>query len=185
MWLLAWIELILLWLAWFYPYVFRAPHGQKRQAITVLGATRIGLLLQSIAIFLAWNIRVPVSSPPGVSQLAGALILGAASVAFFWRAIVHLGKQFRIHAGLYVDHELIRTGPYAIVRHPIYASLFGMLLCTILLLTRWQWAIVSIVLYIIGTEIRVQTEDRLLAGRFGAQFDDYRGKVSAYIPFVR
>ena len=185
MWPLVWLELLILWIAWLYPFAFRAPHRQKRESITALGPTRIGLLLECIGIFVALNMRVPVTSPPGVPQMAGALLLGVVSSVFAWQAVTHLGKQFRVHAGLYVDHELVHTGPYAIVRHPIYASLLGMLLCTILLLTRWQWAIVAVALYIVGTEIRVRTEDRLLAGRFGAKFDGYRAKVPAYIPFVR
>jgi protein-S-isoprenylcysteine O-methyltransferase Ste14 len=185
MWIAAWVELLLLWIAWFYPFLFRAPHRQKRPSITALTPTRIGLFLETLGIFLALNLRVPDSSPPGILQLAAALVLGVLCCVFAWTAVVHLGKQFRVHAGLYEDHELVRSGPYGIVRHPIYASLFGMMLCTIILVTRWQWAIVSIVLYIIGTEIRVYTEEKLLAGRFGAQFEEYRRNVSAYIPFIR
>jgi len=77
------------------------------------------------------------------------------------------------------------TGPYSIVRHPIYSSLMAMLVCTQLLLTRWPWIAVSLAVYIAGTEIRVRTEDRLLGGRFGESFADYRRRVPAYIPFVR
>jgi protein-S-isoprenylcysteine O-methyltransferase Ste14 len=40
-------------------------------------------------------------------------------------------------------------------------------------------------LFAIGTEIRVRIEDRLLASRFGDQFLDYQRRVSAYIPFIR
>jgi protein-S-isoprenylcysteine O-methyltransferase Ste14 len=102
-----------------------------------------------------------------------------------WTAVTHLGRQFRVQAGLYHDHALVRSGPYRIVRHPIYASLLGMLLCTILLMTDWRWAIVSLALYVAGTEIRVRTEDGLLASRFGDEFRTYQRSVPAYIPFVR
>ena len=40
-------------------------------------------------------------------------------------------------------------------------------------------------IFIVGTEIRVRTEDRLLASRFGPAFDEYRRKVPAYLPWVR
>jgi protein-S-isoprenylcysteine O-methyltransferase Ste14 len=102
-----------------------------------------------------------------------------------WHAVRHLGRQFRVHAGLYHDHLLVRTGPYAIVRHPIYASLFGMLVCSMLILTPWQWTLLPLVLYIAGTEIRVRSEDALLASRFGAEFHAYRRAVQAYIPYLR
>jgi protein-S-isoprenylcysteine O-methyltransferase Ste14 len=60
-----------------------------------------------------------------------------------------------------------------------------MLLCTMIVLTPWRWAMVALVLFLIGTEIRVRTEDKLLAGRFGEAFEDYRKSVPAYLPFVR
>jgi len=106
-------------------------------------------------------------------------------VILSWTAVRHLGRQFRVHAGLYHDHELVRTGPYAIVRHPIYSSLLAMLGSTLFLLTPWEWAVVALTLFVAGTEIRVRTEDRLLASRFGAEFTAYQRAVPAYIPFVR
>jgi len=102
-----------------------------------------------------------------------------------WFAVAHLGRQFRINAGLYHDHELVRTGPYAVVRHPIYASMLLMLVATAALLTRWGWGAASIAAFLAGTEIRVRAEDRLLASRFGERFAAYRSQVAAYVPFVR
>jgi protein-S-isoprenylcysteine O-methyltransferase Ste14 len=86
---------------------------------------------------------------------------------------------------LYSDHELIRTGPYALVRHPVYASLLAILLSTLFLLTRWPWSALSLTLYVIGTEVRIWAEDRLLASRFGEEFAAYRKDVPAYLPFIR
>jgi protein-S-isoprenylcysteine O-methyltransferase Ste14 len=173
------------WVAWFYPFVFRAPHHQKRRSITRKGPTTVGLLLESAGIGIA---TVTGFRPHGEIEwwriLAVALI-SAPSIASAWSAVRHLGKQFRVNAGLYEDHELVRTGAYAVVRHPIYAGLFGMMLATIVVATPWQWALVSIAMFIAGTEIRVRTEDVLLRGRFGAAFEEYRRSVKAYIPGVR
>jgi len=183
--LFAWVELLLAWAAWLYPFVLRAPHRQKRPSTTVAGPTRVGLALECLAIALALNIRRPDSTPPGLPRVVASLVCAGCGVVLAWTAVTHLGKQFRIHAGLYEDHELVRTGPYALVRHPIYASLLTMLLCTLLLLTPWPWALVSLAVFVTGTEIRVRTEDRLLESRFGESFRDYRRRVPAYLPFVR
>ena len=43
----------------------------------------------------------------------------------------------------------------------------------------------ALALFVAGTEIRVHTEDGLLASRFGERFFEYRKRVQAYIPFVR
>ena len=174
---------LVLWAVWLYPLLFRAPHFQKRPSITVPGPTRVGLLLECLAIMVAFAFRR--DHPPEIWQIAAAIVFAVLAAVLSWTSVTHLGKQFRVQAGLYEDHELVRTGPYAVVRHPIYASMLGMLLCTILLVTAWQWAVVSIVLFIIGTEIRVHSEEKLLGSRFGAALDEYRKQVPAYIPLVR
>ncbi len=182
---LAAIELIVCWLAWAYPYAFRAPHYQKRASTVATGPTLIGLLLECAAVFVALMFRLPASEPPGVGRMAASMALGPLGGILAWTAVKHLGRQFRVRAGLYEDHELVRTGPYAVVRHPIYASILAMLLSTLLLATPWLWAAVSLGLFTIGTEIRVHVEDNLLASRFGKDFEDYRRRVRAYAPWVR
>jgi protein-S-isoprenylcysteine O-methyltransferase Ste14 len=185
MWVISWSFVAVGWFAWLYPFLFRAPHRQQRASITVAGPTRAGLLLEGLAIFLSFVFARPPGTPTALVVAAGAA-LELVSAAMSWHAVRHLGRQFRINAGLYEDHQLVRTGPYAIVRHPIYASLMGMLLATILLLrTDWPWAAASLALFVAGTEIRVHAEERLLESRFGNAFHAYRKAVSAYIPFVR
>jgi protein-S-isoprenylcysteine O-methyltransferase Ste14 len=182
MWL-SWLAVITWWCVWFYAPIFHAPHFQKRPSITVAGPTRVGLLLECLAVFMAVLFRI--DAPPSLLRITAAMALGAVGTLIMRASVRHLGLQFRIHAGLYEDHQLVRTGPYAAVRHPIYSSFLCMLLCTILLLTRWEGAVVPVLLFIIGTEIRVHSEEKLLASRFGAQFEAYRKQVPAYIPFVR
>jgi protein-S-isoprenylcysteine O-methyltransferase Ste14 len=185
LWLLSWVELLVCWFAWWYPFLFRAPHVQKRRSITLPGPTRVGLLLEGLAIFIAFFFRLPGNTHPSVSRMLLSIAVGPLAPLLAWTSVTHLGRQFRINAGLYEDHQLVKTGPYAIVRHPIYASLLAILLCTLFLLTPWKWVAVSLLFFIAGTEIRVRTEDDLLASRFGPAFEDYRRKVPAYIPWIQ
>ncbi len=185
MWIISWCLVVVGWFAWLYPFIFRAPHRQLRESITVGGPTRVGLLLEGLAIFLAFVFHMPEETPPGLARGLVAVALAIASTVMGWQSVTHLGRQFRVQAGLYHDHQLVRSGPYAIVRHPIYASLLGMLLCTVLLLTQLQWAPLLLVFFIAGTEVRVRAEDALLESRFGDDFRAYRNAVPAYIPFVR
>jgi protein-S-isoprenylcysteine O-methyltransferase Ste14 len=181
----GWIMLGVCWIAWAWPFAFRAPHYQKRPSITAIAPTWAGLLLEGLAIAVAVAFRLPPDHPPGLVRFLGSAGFGLIAAVLSWTAVKHLGKQFRVNAGLYEDHELVRTGPYGIVRHPIYSSVLAILLSTILLLTPWRWAAVSLALFVAGTEIRVRTEDKLLASRFGREFAEYRKKVPAYVPFVR
>jgi protein-S-isoprenylcysteine O-methyltransferase Ste14 len=182
--LVGWAVLLASWIAWFYPFAFRAPHNQKRPSITRIGPTRAGLLLESFAIFLAFAVHRRFVPLPWW-RFAGTVVFGPIGVVLAWTSVRHLGRQFRVHAGLYEDHELVTSGPYAIVRHPIYSSLLAMLAASICLVTPWPWALVSLVLFLAGTEIRVATEDGLLASRFGGRFSAYKARVKAYIPLVR
>jgi protein-S-isoprenylcysteine O-methyltransferase Ste14 len=96
-----------------------------------------------------------------------------------------LGRQWRIDAGLSADHELITSGPYRFVRHPIYTSMLGVLLGTGLLSTPWWLLLPSLLLFVIGTEIRVRIEDNLLASQFGDRFTEYQKRIPANIPFQK
>jgi len=90
-----------------------------------------------------------------------------------------------LEAALSEDHELVQTGPYRWLRHPIYASMLGMLLATGFAKTWWPMFVAAVIFFVAGTEIRVRAEDRLLAERFQESFTSYRSRVRAYIPFIR
>ena len=182
---IALAELLLCWIAWWYPFLFRAPHFQKRPSITVPWPTRIGLLLVTSAFAVSFIFHLPIWHPASALRTVLGMAIAIPAVVMAWQAVAHLGKQFRLHAGLYDDHELVRTGPYSIVRHPIYSSLLAMLAANCLLLTRWPWALLAFAIYIAGTEIRVRSEEGLLAARFPEEFAAYRRQVPAYLPFVR
>lgn len=186
MWVISWSLVAVAWFAWLYPLLFRAPHKQERPSVTLAAPTRAGLLLQCLGIVTAFLFCEPIDAPSGILRLAAGAALAVTAAVISWTSVTNLGRQFRISAGLYHDHELVRTGPYRYVRHPIYASMLAMLVCSILLLmTDPIWTAVSLAFYIAGTEIRVHAEDSLLASRFGEKFYAYRKSVSAYVPFVR
>jgi protein-S-isoprenylcysteine O-methyltransferase Ste14 len=178
------IELLAMWVLWLYPFMRKRFSGPKRQANVMAHRGNWGLALETAGILLAW-LWVPNTPVPGVARMIASMVLAPVATVFGWLAVRHLGKQLRILAGLYADHELIRSGPYAIVRHPVYASLFLMMLATGLLFARWPLLLLSIALYIAGTEIRIHAEESLLRARFGEEFEKYRRSVPAYLPFLR
>jgi protein-S-isoprenylcysteine O-methyltransferase Ste14 len=172
------------WVLWLYPFLRKRFTGPKREANVMAPRANWGLLLESAGIFFAW-LWLPGTPAPSPARMIASMILGPLSAVFGWLAVRHLGKQLRIFAGLYPDHELIRTGPYAIVRHPVYASLFLIMLATGLLHARWPFLLLAIALYIAGTEIRIKAEEGLLEERFGKEFESYKTSVPAYLPFLR
>jgi protein-S-isoprenylcysteine O-methyltransferase Ste14 len=153
----------------------------------------LGLAVQSVAYFLVWfdplrrRALVPgsVESPAAewcIAVLAVTIALG--SVLLVWTAARQLGKQWALAARLVEGHDLIQGGPYRFVRNPIYTGMFGMLLATGLAMGRWNALAIAIVVFLAGTYIRIQSEERLLRGAFGDQFEEYKRRVSALIPGI-
>ncbi len=178
-------ELTLCWLGWALAFIspFLKAISQKKAVID--GRSKIGILAVMVAFMCAFTFVNNAQLARPAAALVASMILGPVSVVFTWWATLHLGKQWRYVAALTQYHELITTGPYRLIRHPIYASIFGMLLATIGAWTWWPLAIPAVVFFLIGTEIRIRAEDALLAAHFGEKFTAWRAKTRAYIPFIR
>lgn len=170
------------WLSWLLRFLIvrrRPDRGQK-----VDRRARWGMLLQVIAYALYWQ-NPFWERPLPLWRPALSLLFFALAALLSWTAVPALGRQWRIDAGLSLDHQLVTTGPYGVVRHPIYASMLCMLLGTGFLITPLRMLLVGSLIFIAGTEIRVRVEERLLASRFGEKFLAYQRSVPAYLPFLR
>lgn len=81
------------------------------------------------------------------------------------------------------NHELIRRGPYRIVRHPIYTGLLVMLVGTAIHIGQAR-GFVGLLLVAIGFWIKLSQEERLLMSHFPDAYPVYRREVKALVPFV-
>lgn len=126
--------------------------------------------------------------PLSVAALATAAIVAVLMIAavalFAWSTRV-LGKQWSLTARTRDDHRLITDGPFAHVRHPIYAAMLIQLVALAIALgTEWR-LIVALPLVAAGTAIRVGDEERLLREAFGTDFDAYAARVPRLLPHLR
>lgn len=153
----------------------------------------LGMLIQVAGYFLVWfrpfqrkDLSPLFPMPKGAELALGALTvaIAAGSVWMVNAAVRALGKQWAVAARLVEGHKLITEGPYRWVRNPIYTGMFGMMVATGLAVTRWSALLAAIVLFLIGTYVRVRTEERLLRGQFGSEFDEYTRRVPAVIPGI-
>jgi protein-S-isoprenylcysteine O-methyltransferase Ste14 len=180
--LYAFLILLAGWLAWSIPFFLI-----KRRRITAAKIdrrARWGIVLQVIAYSLVWQGHFWARSPTPL-RIALNIIFALLAATFSWTATRVLGRQWRIDAGLNSDHELVRSGPYRIVRHPIYTSMLCLLLATGFMMASMTMLLAATVIFIAGLEIRIRVEDSLLSSHFGDEFQSYRNSVCAYIPLVR
>lgn len=111
--------------------------------------------------------------------------LSVAGIAFAVWAAATLGRHFDVEVQVHRGHEVVRAGPYGIVRHPIYAGLalhyLGACLATgNVLLTAGTLAVTFPGLY-----LRARAEEELLRAELGAAYDRYARHVPMLIPHPR
>ena len=112
-----------------------------------------------------------------------ALLFVASGSAFAIWARLAIGRNWSSTVTLKQDHELIRRGPYALVRHPIYTGLLSMCVGT-MVLTGLVESVGVVTVGIVYVVFKVRDEERLMSETFPAQYPEYRRTVKAIIPFI-
>jgi protein-S-isoprenylcysteine O-methyltransferase Ste14 len=164
----------------------------RRRAVAERGGSlRTSAGLPQVVPYFFWVPYAVVALRLGPSlAIAEPLRLGGAAlsvvgIAFSLWSIVTLGRHYDLVLEVHAGHQLIRSGPFAWVRHPVYTGLalhfVGACLAT------------GNVLLIVGTLLgtlpafyaRARAEERLLREQFGAQYDRYVDEVPMLVPGLR
>lgn len=179
---LAYAVLAAGWLAWLAPFLlFQRTAAAAKQ---VDSRARWGIVLVAISYSMLWQTRF-WERPVEDWQMELSILFFLLAALLSWTAKRALGRQWRLDAGLNSDHDLVTSGPYRILRHPIYTSMLCVLLATGVMIAPWWLLLLSMAVFVTGTEIRVRIEDRLLSSAFGERFRVYQRSVSSYVPFLR
>ncbi len=109
------------------------------------------------------------------------IALTAAGIAFAIWARNHIGKYWSASVSLREGHELIRSGPYARIRHPIYTGILLGVAGTVLWSGRWG-ALIVLGFAVIGVVVKAKKEEALLQGEFGPAFDEHRRHTGFFLP---
>jgi len=117
---------------------------------------------------------------PALDWTLFALTVGA--FAFCWWARIHLGRLWSGFVTLKEDHHIVDTGPYGLVRHPIYAGVMAALLATAFIRAT-PAALIGWPLFALGFSMTARIEERFLRTELGAEaYDAYSRRVGMLIP---
>lgn len=190
-WTTAWPTeiLALLWLAFLLSWVGASFwQGQTKKQVMTLESQRyrlpilVGGILYTpfIAEILGWK-PLWVLGNTGITIAA---ILSAAGIAFAWWGRLHLGKFWSNTITHKEDHRVIDTGPYGIVRHPIYTGLiFGMLVTGVAI--GLVTTILGAILISLGMWQKGRMEEVFLSKELGEDaYGAYCRRVPMIIPFL-
>ncbi|MFZ3244499.1 MAG: isoprenylcysteine carboxylmethyltransferase family protein [Candidatus Acidiferrales bacterium] len=107
-------------------------------------------------------------------------------VAFFVLAILarrHLGRNWSAEVRIGEGHELVRTGPYRLLRHPIYTAMLGMFLGTAIASSQYH-ALLGLGILVMAYLRKTRLEENILRETFGTEWDAYRRTTWAFVPLV-
>jgi protein-S-isoprenylcysteine O-methyltransferase Ste14 len=104
---------------------------------------------------------------------------------FAWWARIHLGRLWSAFVTLKADHRIVDTGPYGIVRHPIYTGIIAAAIATAII-KGTVIAIVGALLAALGFWVKARLEEVFLREQLGLrEYDSYCRRTPMLVPFSR
>jgi protein-S-isoprenylcysteine O-methyltransferase Ste14 len=121
---------------------------------------------------------------PHVDALAWiGMVLCVAGLAFCIWARFTLGRNWSGVVTLKGGHELITSGPYALVRHPIYTGMLAMIVAAVIVLGHVA-GIIGLPLIFLSFWVKLRSEEKLMLEKFPNEYAAYQQRVRRLIPFV-
>jgi len=170
----------------FIPALWESIPVERRSSRYIQRAFIIAIIAMILVIVLArfesGALILRVVPDSFLTEITG-IILTIAGLGFSTWARYHLGKYWSSMVMVKVGHRLIRTGPYRIVRNPIYT---GMLIAFVgaSIAIGELFAFVALVIGFASIWVKIKTEEEILTEKFGEEYLQYKRDVKALIPFV-
>lgn len=160
-----------------------APGNRTRSRQSMLG-----IAIQGVAFFLATagpqRVELDPLGAPALAEAVLVALLIAACVGLFVAASRAMGRNWSLVARTRNDHQLVQSGPFARIRHPIYTGLFLMMVALAIAFGHTRQLILATPIYALGTWLRISVEERLLREMFGGRYDAYASRVKRFVPGV-
>ena len=176
-----------LWIAFFAYWTFASRNSAPTQKSESVASTYLHQSLLGVALLL---LNLPV---PGLNgwfipeRFQFAVVIGGVVQALFlalavW-ARVHLGRNWAAEVRIGVDHELVRTGPYRWLRHPIYTAMLGMFLGTAIASSQYH-ALLGVAILFVAYIRKTRLEEEILSRTFPTDYETYRRTTWRLVPPV-
>src|SRR5215469_12077206 len=179
-----------LWLAWALYWLVSAFSNKatvRRESLASRLAYVLPLLVGGVLLgwrHLPWEWLNARLWPHSLAAYCLGVALLAAGLGFAVWARMHLGRNWSGEVTVKEGHELIRTGPYRIVRHPIYTGLIAAVLGTAIV-SGTARAALGVLIIAASLVLKLRREEAFMRDTFPGEYQRYSAEVPALIPFTK
>jgi len=179
-----------LWLAWVAYWFLASLTAKPTERREPIGSRLLHVLPLLFAVWLLWAEKVPAPVlnarlfPWAPWEFWAAALITALGLLFTVWARVHLGRNWSGTVTIKQEHELITSGPYAIVRHPIYTGLIVGFIGSAMARGEWRGVLAVFVAWA-ALWRKLRLEERWMVERFGERYTAYCRRVPALVPFSK
>jgi protein-S-isoprenylcysteine O-methyltransferase Ste14 len=178
-----------LWIAFLLYWQIKAVNTKTTQRLEPAASRLLRVFIFLIAIALLWATRIPLPWlylqlwPNGLWPFwLGAAVTIAGLLFAVW-AREHLGSNWSRSVTIKQGHELITTGPYAVVRHPIYTGILTGFLGMAIAISQVRGFIVFVLIFL-ALWLKLRMEEQWMRSQFGETYATYARQTAALVPYV-
>ena len=188
---------IVLWVVWYSTWIAAVVFSRRTTVQMKSDVAGFHRMIASVGVFLLFEPQFAAGFGGPHAALAGRLwpdnlaadwvlfALTAAGFAFCWWARLHLGRLWSGFVTLKEGHHIVDTGPYGLVRHPIYAGVMFAALATALMSANLV-ALAGAMLTAVGFSMTARIEEGFLRRELGAEaYDAYARRVGMLVPRLK
>jgi protein-S-isoprenylcysteine O-methyltransferase Ste14 len=179
-----------LWLAWVAYWFLASRTAKPTERREPMGSRLLHVLPLLFAVWLLWAEKLPAPLlnerlfPWAPWEFWAASLMTALGLLFTVWARVHLGRNWSGTVTIKREHELIVSGPYTIVRHPIYTGLIVAFIGSAMARGEWR-GVLAVFIAWAALWRKLRLEERWMLERFGEQYTAYCHRVPALVPFTK
>jgi protein-S-isoprenylcysteine O-methyltransferase Ste14 len=178
-----------IWIAFFVYWQVRAANTKTTQRLEPAASRILRVLVFLIVIALLLPIRIPLPWlylhlwPVGLWPFWVGAAVNVGGLLFAVWAREHLGRNWSRSVTIKQDHELITSGPYAAVRHPIYTGILTGFVGTSIAMTQVRGVIALVLVFLIFWA-KLRMEEEWMRSQFGEAYVDYTHHSAALVPYL-
>lgn len=177
------------WITFLIYWQIRAFNAKSTQRLEPASSRILRTLIFFVAIVLLLTTRIPLHWlywplwPQGLLPfwLGAAVTVGGLLFAVWARE--HLGRNWSRSVTIKRDHELIATGPYAVVRHPIYTGILAGFLGLAIAISEVRGFVAFVLIFLVFW-FKFRMEEQWMRSQFGETYVTYVHRTAALVPYL-